>query len=162
MRLICRKVAVLLLGCVPLVVLGWAAAAFLTVPTPEPSSPWFAVARRSALEHNGQPQRVPVLAPQRDAWARLPEVLLGHVFVRLSSNGQVIALRAETRNNRLRVVYDETSQLFRSPCWAATFDLDGREIAEGGHPLFDETLEQLPVQVSDDVVWIRYESPGQR
>jgi hypothetical protein len=165
MGLACTKAAVILLVSLPLTVLCGAGAAFLTAPAREPPpSPWFAVARLSALPDAGQPQRLAVLKPQRDAWARLPDIVLGYVFVRrLPVNGQVIVLRAEHhRGCNIPVVYDEVSQLFRSTCWFVVFDLNGGEVADAGKPLIGDHLERLPVWVIGDEVWIRYELPAAR
>lgn len=153
------KSATILLACLPLVGLGATGTAFLTYPTRVHSLPssWFAVASVSALPDDGQPVEFPILAPQDNAWTRMPGQVLGFVYLRKLPT-HVMALRAEHHGTfRIRVKYDHHSKRFRSCCWGIEFDLNGVELPDG--PRMGDQLEQLPARIDGDQVFVRYEAP---
>jgi hypothetical protein len=154
------KLAVVLLGLEHLTLVGVAGAAFVAGPRRPPASSWFMVASVSDVDET--PRRVAVLSPERDAWTRWPDRLLGHVFVRRLPDQRVQALRAEHGNLFIAVVFDETAHVFRSRCWRVTFDLDGKEIAEEGRPTIGHEIEQVEVRIVGGAVWVRYEAAGAR
>src|SRR5690349_13003942 len=82
--------------------------AFLTDGARQPpESSWLRVVDLGSLPGDGQPMRFPILEPRRDAWNRLPDKLLGYVFLRrLPGCGQISALRAYHGSFRIPVIYD--------------------------------------------------------
>lgn len=156
------KSAILLLGLAVLSVLSTAAFAFLTSPLREPPPPdWFAVSRLSALPDDGRPLRVAVTVSRRDAWTRQPDETLGYVFLRRKpETSEVVGLRAEHHSLfRIAVEYDDSARLFRSRCWKVAFDLEGREVEDGGRPPIGDEMEQLSVRLVGDEVWVHYPPP---
>lgn len=123
-----------------------------------PTEFWFALAVQ--LPADGEPVRVTIKSPQRDAWMRLSDRVLGHIFVRQLPNGQILALRAEHHgDHRIPVAYDEAARVFRSCCWGTRYDLNGKEFAEKGRYPLGEDMERLPTWVGDGAVWVRYPRP---
>lgn len=162
MRRACAKAAILSLGFAYLALVG-AGFIFLRGPVRQESPVgWVAVASLSSLRNDGSPQPHVVRVPQFDAWTRLPDCVIGGVFVRrLPGTRQVIALRADHhRSLHIPVIYDETARLFRSSCWQVQveFDLDGQEIERIGESRMGDELQKLPVRIADDVVWVQYGS----
>src|SRR5882672_3559368 len=108
-----------------LVLLGVPAVAFVTSPMRQESrSPWLFVANVADLPVDGQPRAMPVLVPDRDAWTRLPDRVVGWVFVRrVSGVDQVLVLEPHHGPLRVGVNYDEQAKVFQS-CWRVRFDLE--------------------------------------
>jgi hypothetical protein len=148
------------MACLPFVVVSAVGTAFLSrTPTEPAHSTWVCVGQLAHLPDDGTPVRVAVQVPQRDAWTRLPDRKLGFVFLRRLPGGGVMALRAEHHQGfRIPVVYDPSQRSFRSTCWLVRFTLDGREIADDG-ALIGDTMQAVPVRVSDQAVFVRYEPP---
>jgi hypothetical protein len=159
MRRTVMKVASISLACLYFVAGMAAGAVFLTAPTQAvPLSRWHDVAYLPEVPVGGPPQRLPIIVPRYDAWTRLPPAVAGVIFLRRTSDGELIALRAEHGGPlRIPVVFDAQSDSFRSLCRRVAFNLDGEEIPVGDVPLIGENLQKLPTVVRGDSVWVRYD-----
>jgi hypothetical protein len=153
-----KGATVVILSCYLLIFLGTPGVAFLTTPAREPSpSGWFFVGQLSSIPENGVPQRLPLLAPQVDAWARHHDDVVGYVFVRrIPGSQKIIALRTEHHDGfRIPVTYDDQAEVYRSKCWDVQFDLNGKEITERGKAGMGERMESLSVEVAGDGIFVK-------
>src|SRR5262245_47253153 len=159
-----RPISVLMLAiCVCLLLLlGLPAIAFIASPVRQesPSSPWLFVANVADLPTDGQPKRMPVLAPDRDAWARRPDRVVRSVFVRrLPGQDGVLVLESQHHGPlRMPVSYDEQAKVFNSCCWRVRFDLEGRELPESDLPPIGHRMERLPARVVGGQVFVHWET----
>jgi hypothetical protein len=155
MRLLAIVLA-LTLAAVLLVLLGVPAIAFVTSPSRHAStSPWLFVANLADLPEDGQPRRMPVLAPDRDAWTRRSDKVVGAVFVRrIPGVDQVLVLEPHHHaTQRVGVEYDEQSRAFQS-CWGVRFDLEGCELPAPDLPPMGDRMERLPARVIAGQVFV--------
>jgi len=143
-----------------LVLLGVPAIAFIAAPARQESpSLWPFVTNVADLPADGQPKRMPVLAPDRDVWTRRPDRVMGSVFVRrLPGVDEVMVLESYHGRLRVPVTYDEGTKTFQSCCWRVRFDLEGRELSESGLPPIGDRIEGLPVRVVKGEVFVLWES----
>lgn len=126
--------------------------AFLLSPAQSsPPSPWVWVAEIERLPEDGTPVHVKVAIPERDAWTRHPDRVLGRVFLRrVPGTDTVVALHSITRYGS-SVEYDvEAGQFHDRRCWGFRFDMDGKCVDP--HPHYD--LLKLGVQIRDGRVYI--------
>ena len=117
---------------------------------------WVAVTTLDSLPAEGVPHRFPVSVPQFDAWNRLPDRVVGFVFLRRAGGmEEVLGLRT-TYHMGCIVKYNASARRFEVPCrkdvW---FDLDGRRlhsVAEWGD------LPSVRTEVRGDVVYVNLEN----
>lgn len=104
-------------------------AVFVNPLAADRSPEWASVGSLDALPADGAPRRVPVLFPETDAWARLPESRVGSVFlIRSPVDGRVRAYPG-TYHCGAQVEFDETANQFVVPCWEGIrFASDGRRL----------------------------------
>ena len=152
------QLAAVLTGCLPFALVTVVGTAFLSsTASGRNASPWLRVAQLADLPATGVPVRVPVKLPQRDAWSRLPDRVLGYVYLRRLPDGRVSALRADHHEvYHIPVAFDADAQNYRSMCWLLRFDLDGREIVDGARMVVGDRMEAVPVQISGEAVFVRY------
>ncbi len=142
-----------------LALLGLPAIAFVTSPLRlAPDSAWFFVANLADLPEDGQPRRMFVLAPDRDAWIRRPDKVVGSVFVRRTSDADRALVLEPYHHEEMRVsvIYDKRSRSFQSSCWEVRFDLDGGELLEPGLPPMGDHMPRLPVRVVEGQVFVNW------
>jgi len=147
------------LACSLLIALiGGVGGAFLLTPvragTP---SPWLHVADLAPLPEDGTPVLVAVAKPMYDAWTRLPDRVLGSIYLRRSlPTDEIIAL--STWNEwGARVEYDSEKRIFRDRrCWSGRFTADGRNLDIG--PQHD--LVRFDVRVIGQNVYINCKHPA--
>ena len=88
---------------------------------------WVAVSTLRALPEDGVPQLVPVRVSRFDAWSRMPDDVVGHVFLRrVNKTTEVRALSALYQGGT--VEYDTQMGVFNVPCWNVQCDIDGRRL----------------------------------
>ena len=66
--------------------------------------------------------------PQFDAWAKLPDEMVGSVFLNRIGDREIAAFRA-TYHHGSTLEFDTESNQFWAPCWKnVRFDVDGRRL----------------------------------
>jgi hypothetical protein len=143
------KIAIMLI-CAIVASVGFA---FLLTPAQlSPPSPWVWFAEIGTLPEDGTPVHVKVAIPERDAWTRHLDRVLGRVFLRrVPGTDAVVALHSITRYGS-SVEYDVEAGLFHDRrCWGFRFDMDGKCVDP--HPHSD--LLKLDVQICEGRVYIR-------
>jgi hypothetical protein len=91
---------------------------FLLDPLHKDTPPeWARVAELTSIPDDGIPHRFPVYVSQHDAWTRLPDRVIGRVYLTRSARAtRVTALRAAHSKLLMPVVYDARDGVFESVC----------------------------------------------
>jgi hypothetical protein len=111
---------------------------------------WVAVTTLHALPVDSAPQRVPVSMPHFDAWTKLPDQVVGHVFLDRHGDRMVTAFKATYLGAPLE--FDPGTNQFWTPCWKGVrFDIAGRRL-----PPVDQRgdLRQVRLDLDGDSVHV--------
>src|SRR5262245_36328427 len=77
---------------------------------------WVVVTTLETLPADGTPRKFPIVVTRFDAWIRLPDAVIGHVYLRrMETPTQVQALRTTNYAGCL-VEFNSASRLFEDPC----------------------------------------------
>ena len=90
---------------------------------------WVNVGSHASLPDDGTPELVIVRVTRTDAWTRLPDEVIGRVWLRrVPDTAEVVALHHYHLRSGAGVVFDDAKRVFRSQCWDLEFDLDGKPL----------------------------------
>jgi len=119
-----------------------------------PDSQWIRLTDISTISDDALPHRFQIYEPYYDAWARLPDRVVGGVFLRrLPGIDNIIALRADHHAPaRMPVVYTPQTGGFTSSCWNISFTIDGKCIDKNDR---FEDIERLQTRIQNGVVFVR-------
>lgn len=109
-----------------------------------------------ALPADGVPRKFPVLADRTDAWNKYPQVPVGAVYLRRTSDGAVEALNAVCPHAGGFVDYVAAASCFICPLHNSRFTLTGT-IQDPKSPAA-RAMDTLPVEVRGEEVWVRFEN----
>ncbi|MDB5340313.1 MAG: (2Fe-2S)-binding protein [Planctomycetaceae bacterium] len=158
MHSIVSKTVALVLLVVPLTSLGVLGFVFLASPPPlRPSARWLSVAPTSQIPANGQPTFLPIMAPRYDAWTRLSDQIVGHVFVRrdLATN-DIKVVSAVHGPLAVPVDYDQQAGCFISRCFGVRFDINGTAITDRNViPSHAADMPAVDFTIVDDVLFVK-------
>jgi len=138
-------------------VLGLPALAFLIDPRnrPAPQRGFRRVALLSELTIN-KPKEVVLIDTRTDAWTLYPNDVIGRVFLIKRQGNHVDAYT--TTCPHLGCSINFTGEIFRCPCHAATFSVEGTKM--GGHnvaPRDMDSLEVNPDALRNGMVEVKYQ-----
>lgn len=158
MRLMTTKIVALVLLVAPLMVLGGLGFVFLASrPPSRPNSPWLVVIPISQIPADGRPVFLPVGAPRYDAWTRIADEVVGHVYAHrdlITSRIQVIS--AVHGRLTVPVDYDQQTGCFVSRCFAVRFDINGTVIRDRNTNSSNEDgIDAVDFRIVDDVLFVR-------
>jgi menaquinol-cytochrome c reductase iron-sulfur subunit len=92
------------------------------------------VASLGALDEDGTPMQVPVIADLKDIWTVEPSQHVGAVYLRKTSDGKVECLNAICPHAGCFVAYSAQRKVFQCPCHNSAFNLDGTRILPSPSP----------------------------
>ena len=159
MKHIAAKILALLLLIAPFAFIGVVGFAFLDSSASARTVPrWLTVSPISKIPIDGEPVLLPVWAPHWDAWTRLPDQIVGHIFARRDSVTNEIQVLSAYHHGQFKVPveYDHNSRCYRSRCFIVQFNLDGRVIPDPNtrSPEF-EKLQEIPTRIADNILFVR-------
>lgn len=134
--------------------------AFLLSPSRPAAQPWHLIASLSELPDDGTPLLRPVYGKRFDAWTRLPDEWICDVFVRKEPNTTNVSVVPAWHHGNWRIPlrYDEHENKYVSICWNVAFDLHGKEITTLGMTRIGLDLDELPLKVIDDEIWVCHDA----
>ena len=106
-----------------------------------------------ALPSDGTPQQVTVQSDKQDAWNYYPRQRIGTIWIRKSTDGQIIAYSAICPHLGCSVEYRSTNKDFFCPCHNSNFDLAGERLNQ----IPPRPLDRLDVETRDGKIWVRFE-----
>jgi hypothetical protein len=148
-----RLFAVLLLCLLAAIPVGLGTVFLLDPLREDTPTEWARVAELTSIPDDGIPHRFPVYVSKRDAWTRLPDRVIGSVYLTRSARADsVTALRA-THHSKLfiPVEYDARDGVFESVCWNVRFSTSGVCLDNKDGM---EDLESLRTRVVDGIVLV--------
>ena len=121
------------------------------------------VASLSALPADGVPRKFQVIASRTDAWNKYPDVPIGAVYLRRTSEKEITAVNVACPHAGCFVNFSTTRGLFLCPCHNSSFAVDGR-INDPKSPS-PRALDSLEVEIRGGTeVWVRFQNfqPGEK
>lgn len=101
-----------------------------------------------------KPQSFRVISDLEDAWNRMPEQVIGAVYLRLKEDGAVQALNAICPHLGCYVAYNDAEKQFQCPCHTSKFSVDGERVLPCVSP---RAMDELEVEIRDEAVWVRFQ-----
>ena len=131
--------------------------AFLHIPSSQAEqNPWVRVSSLAAISDDGIPHEVPLFAKQSDGWTKLPDRVVGRVFVRrVPGADRVLAIHPVTPFGSV-VSFDENAKAFAEPCWGMIYDINGTCLNEKPNP---GDLKLLRTKTEGGTVFVALNSP---
>jgi hypothetical protein len=152
------KTLTLVLLVIPLLLMGSIGFAFLTSPPrSRPNSPWLAVVPTSQIPVDGRPVLLPVMAPRYDAWTRISDEVIDHVFARRDLvTKQIKVISAIHGRLSVPVDYDQQMGCFVSRCFGVRFDINGIVIQDRtSNTSGDDGMYSVDFKTVDNVLLVR-------
>jgi len=109
-----------------------------------------------ALPADGVPRKFAVIADRVDAWNKFPQVPIGAVYLRRTSENTVEALNVVCPHAGGFVDYVAEKNCFICPLHDSKFALDGH-ISDPKSPA-PRAMDTLPVEVRDGQIWVKFEN----
>jgi len=126
--------------------------AFIFSGRAAPSRPeWVKVATIEQLPKDGEPRRFPIVLRRTDAWMRLSDETIGHVFLRRISDSDTILCLRSTFGPGCPVEFDSSSANLIVPCWQLTFDINGKSMDSS----IADTIGVMHTILRDGTVYVR-------
>ncbi len=108
-----------------------------------------------ALPKDGVPRKFPVLATREDAWNKFPNVPIGAVYLRRTSDDKLEAFNVVCPHAGCFVDFLPDKGSFLCPCHNSTFAVDGKVNAGSPSP---RGLDTLPVEVREEQIWVVFQN----
>jgi Rieske Fe-S protein len=114
------------------------------------------VAPLQALPADGVPRRFQVVADHTDAWNKYPQVPVGAVYLRRTSETAIEALNVVCPHAGGSVDFVPQSNCYICPLHNSQFALDG-SIKDPKSPA-PRAMDSLPVEILDGEIWVHFEN----
>lgn len=101
-----------------------------------------------------KPQAFRVVADLEDAWNRLPQQVVGAVYLRRREDGTVQALNAICPHLGCYVAYNDEEKQFQCPCHTSKFSIDGERVLPCVSP---RAMDELDVEIRDEAVYVKFQ-----
>jgi menaquinol-cytochrome c reductase iron-sulfur subunit len=108
----------------------------------------------SLAEVGDSPKEFPVISERFDAWTHSVEPV-GTVFLRRTSDGQVLALQVKCPHEACALALDGEKGIFACTCHSAKFHLDGTRI-DPDKSMSPRDMDSLEAKIIDEQVWVEY------
>jgi len=112
------------------------------------------VASLNALPADGIPRKFSIIADRTDAWNKFPQVPVGAVYLRRTSEKKIEALNVVCPHAGGFVDYIAENKCFVCPLHNSKFALDGK-ISDPKSPA-PRGMDSLAVEIRGDEIWVKF------
>jgi nitrite reductase/ring-hydroxylating ferredoxin subunit len=117
---------------------------------------WVRVTALEAIPADDIPRKFAVVADKIDAWNKIPDVPIGAIYLRRSTNNELEALSVVCPHAGGIIDYDAATACFLCPLHKSLFNPDG-SIKDKKSPS-PRGMDSLPVEVRDGAIWVQFEN----
>jgi len=111
----------------------------------------------SALPEDGEPRRFQIIANRSDVWNKYPNVPVGAVYLRRTSDAKVAALNVACPHAGCSVEFKSDSGSYLCPCHDSTFKLDGTLASESSPSPRGMDLLEVELRHGSEV-WVKFQN----
>lgn len=108
-----------------------------------------------ALPADGVPRKFTVVADQRDAWTKTPQVPVGAIYLTRTAEREVTALQSICPHAGCFVEFRPGQHEFFCPCHNSSFAADG-SINDPRSPS-PRAMDRLAVELRGNQVWVKFQ-----